>query len=88
MWWVLAGIVDFTYHLNGYTNGIYYFVVAGVNSNGYTLSNCVEVVVQIMGTGYPPTTAIITITSVAGVIGVIGVSIYLLRRKKRVGKIK
>jgi len=42
-----AGVTDLTYSLSGYTNGTYYFIVVAVNSYGETLSNCIQIVVEI-----------------------------------------
>jgi len=42
-----AGITDLSIALSGYTNGAYYFIVVAHNAAGDTLSNCIEVVVQI-----------------------------------------
>ncbi|GAH70603.1 unnamed protein product [marine sediment metagenome] len=44
-----AGITDLSLALSGYTNGLYYFIVVAHNNYGETLSNCIEVVVQIPG---------------------------------------
>lgn len=42
-----AGITELTIPLSGYSNGTYYFVVTAHNANGFTLSNCVVVIVAI-----------------------------------------
>jgi len=42
-----AGITDLSLALSGYTDGTYYFIVVAHNAYGDTLSNCIEVVVQI-----------------------------------------
>ena len=40
-------ITDLSLLLSGYPEGTYYFIVAAINEYGYTLSNCINVVVQI-----------------------------------------
>ncbi|MFX1277906.1 MAG: ABC transporter substrate-binding protein [Promethearchaeota archaeon] len=42
-----AGITELTFPLSDYSNGTYYFVVTAHNVNGFTLSNCVVVIVAI-----------------------------------------
>ncbi|GAH32973.1 unnamed protein product, partial [marine sediment metagenome] len=41
------GITDLSLALSGYTDGTYYFIAVAHNAYGDTLSNCIEVVVQI-----------------------------------------
>ncbi|GAG54158.1 unnamed protein product, partial [marine sediment metagenome] len=40
-------ITDLSLTLSGYTDGTYYFIVVAHNTAGDTLSNCIEIVVQI-----------------------------------------
>ncbi|MHA1187487.1 MAG: ABC transporter substrate-binding protein, partial [Candidatus Heimdallarchaeota archaeon] len=40
-------IVDLSLLLSSYLDGTYYFIVAAINEHGYTLSNCINVVVLI-----------------------------------------
>ncbi|MBY9004458.1 MAG: hypothetical protein KGD73_10835 [Candidatus Lokiarchaeota archaeon] len=40
-------INDLSLFLSGYPDGSYYFIIAATNEHGYTLSNCINVVVQI-----------------------------------------
>jgi len=42
------GITDLSLALSGYTNGTYYFIVVARNAYGDNLSNCIEVVVEIL----------------------------------------
>ena len=53
-----------TYHVTGLPNGKYYFAVAAYNEMGYTLSNSVEIVVQISPL---PIIFIVSISSLVGV---------------------
>jgi len=46
-----AGITDLSLALSGYTDGAYYFIAVAHNAYGDTLSNCIEVNVQV---GTPP----------------------------------
>jgi hypothetical protein len=45
---LIAETTDLTLPLNSYSNGTYYFIAVAHNINGDTLSNCIEVVVQIL----------------------------------------
>ncbi|GAH42123.1 unnamed protein product, partial [marine sediment metagenome] len=48
-------LTDLSLALSGYTDGTYYFIAVAHNAYGDTLSNCIEVVVQIPGDlGIPP----------------------------------
>ncbi|MFX1345068.1 MAG: ABC transporter substrate-binding protein, partial [Promethearchaeota archaeon] len=53
-------ITDLTLPLNGYSNGIYYFIVVAHNEYGDTLSNCISVVVSL------PLPGAFTLVSTAG----------------------
>lgn len=44
---VAEDITDLTLHLSGYPEGSYYFIVLANNDYGYTLSNCINIVVEI-----------------------------------------
>jgi len=44
---IAAGVTDLTNSLSSYTNGTYYFIVVANNSYGETLSNCIQIVVEI-----------------------------------------
>ena len=44
---ILSETTNLTLPLSGYTNGTYYFIVVATNNLGSTLSNCLEIVVQI-----------------------------------------
>ncbi len=41
------GITDLSLALSGYTDGTYYFIAVAYNAYGDTLSNCIEVIVEI-----------------------------------------
>jgi len=44
---LIAETTDLTFPLSSYSNGTYYFIAVAYNVYGDTLSNCIEVVVQI-----------------------------------------
>ncbi|MFX1488892.1 MAG: ABC transporter substrate-binding protein [Promethearchaeota archaeon] len=74
-----SGITDLTFSLSGYANGTYYFVVSAHNVNGYTISNCVVVIVAIPPTkrGEPGISAY----NIFFIIAVLAISITFLIRK-------
>ena len=49
---VAEDITDLSLHLSGYPDGIYYFIVVAHDENGDTLSNCIQVEVELK---LPPT---------------------------------
>ncbi|MBA7513085.1 hypothetical protein ES705_05095 [subsurface metagenome] len=74
------GITDLSLALSGYTDGTYYFIAVAHNAYGDTLSNCIEVVVQIPGDlGVPPYIIFVAI----GIILVIGIVIVIIIIKRR-----
>ena len=44
---IASGITDLDLFLSGYSEGSYYFIVAAFNEFGYTLSNCINVIIEI-----------------------------------------
>jgi len=71
------GITDLSLALSGYTDGTYYFIAVAHNAGGDTLSNCIEVIVQIQGIpGY-------NLYFIFGAIGVVSAITIGKRRKKR-----
>ncbi len=73
------GITDLSLALSGYTDGTYYFIVVAHSANGDTLSNCIEIVVQIPGIpGYDIYLVSFTIFLISGVI-----SVMTLRKKRK-----
>ena len=48
---LIDGTTDLTLPLSGYSNGTYYFIVVAHNEYGDTLSNCIEVVVEVGSPG-------------------------------------
>jgi hypothetical protein len=85
------GITDLSLALSGYTNGTYYFIVVAHNAYGDTLSNCIEVVVQIPPEPEPepepePTPPFIPgydLYFVFAAIGIVSAITIRKRRKKR-----
>jgi len=45
---IAGGITDLSLFLTGYTEGTYFFVVAAYNEFGYTISNCIIVIVEML----------------------------------------
>ncbi len=41
-------ITNLTLELNGYTDGIYYFIVVAHNIHGFNLSNCITVIIKVI----------------------------------------
>jgi len=74
------GITDLSLALSGYTDGTYYFIVVAHNAYGDTLSNCIEVIVQIPSDGGIPG---YNLYFIFGAIGVVSAITIGKRRKKR-----
>jgi cellulose synthase/poly-beta-1,6-N-acetylglucosamine synthase-like glycosyltransferase len=51
---IVAGNTNLTVSLSGYTDGTYYFIAVAYNAYGDTLSNCIEIVVEIPPEPIPP----------------------------------
>ena len=50
---IAGGVTANNYPITGLTNGTYYFIIESTNTYGTTLSNCIEIIVEIPPT--PPT---------------------------------
>jgi hypothetical protein len=75
-----AGTTDLSLALSGYTDGTYYFIVVAHNAYGDTLSNCIEVIVQIPSDGGIPGYNLYFIFAAIGIVSAITIG---KRRKKR-----
>ena len=69
-----------TLPLSGYSDGTYYFVVVAINSLGETLSNCLEINVQILNTSNAKPS--IPGYNILLLIGVLSVTAYILIRSR------
>jgi hypothetical protein len=74
------GITDLSLALSGYTDGTYYFIAVAHNAYGDTLSNCIEVTIQIPSDGEIPGYNLYFIFAAIGIISAITIR---KRRKKR-----
>jgi len=78
------GITDLSLALSGYTDGTYYFIAVAHNAYGDTLSNCIEVIVQIPSDGGIPEYNpyfIIAAISIVSVICIV-IAIIIIKRRK------
>jgi hypothetical protein len=79
------GITDLSLALSGYINGTYYFIVVAHNDYGDTLSNCIDVVVEIPPEPEPtpPFVTGYNLYFIFAAIGIVSAITIRKRRKKR-----
>ena len=80
---LLDEVTDLSYDAFDYSDGTYFFVVVAKNINGTTLSNNIEVIVEIWGIGSPPWIPGFELWTMLFTISSVGL-ILLLRKKKKI----
>ena len=93
---VESNYVLITREISGLTNGTYYFIVVAVGFLGNTSSNCIEIIIQIPGTGGgepdgggtpPPTTDGIPLGSYYLLFILIGIASVVVLKNRKLKKI-
>ena len=78
---LISNTTDLSLALNGYSSGIYYFIVEAKNDNGDTLSNCIRIIVVILPPALPVIPSYNLIILVGTISFIIVINIILIKKR-------